>query len=159
MTGLGSFDFDEFKKLAKRFQKAVDDRVVDKLIRELLIELAYRAVAKIKLRTPVNTGDLRRNWLVGRVERQGNSYFVEIFNNLPYASFIETGFYTHWLPEEGEGNIFKYISGAKTEMQAGSNGVWVEGRFMVKISMQEIARELPAYIERRQAQLLRDILG
>ncbi|MEG6521134.1 HK97 gp10 family phage protein [Desulfotomaculum sp. 1211_IL3151] len=159
MADLGSFDFDEFKELAKRLQKAVDDRVVDKLIRELLIELAYRAVAKIKMRTPVNTGDLRRKWMVGNIERQGNGYFIEIFNNLEYASFIEKGFRAHWVPGEWEGNIFKYIPGAKTGMQVGKKGGWVEGRFMVEISMKEIERELPVYLERKQEQLLREILG
>lgn len=159
MSNLGSFDFSEFQNLAKRFQQAVDNQVVDKLIRELLIELAYRAVAKIKMRTPVNTGDLRRKWMVGNIERQGNSYFIEIFNNLEYASFIEKGFRAHWVPGEWEGNIFKYIPGAKTGMQVGKKGGWVEGRFMVEISMQEIEREIPVYLERKQEQLLREILG
>lgn len=159
MGGLGNFDFSEFRDLAKRLQKALDDQVVDKFIREFLIELAYRAVAKIKMRTPVNNGDLRHKWMVGQIERHGDSYVVEIFTNLEYASFIEKGFRAHWVPGEWEGNIFKYIPGAKTGMQVGKKGGWVEGRFMVEISMQEIEREMPAYLERKQAQFLRDILG
>lgn len=159
MGGFGSFDFSEFKELAKRFQKAVDEQVVDRLIRELLVEIAYRAVARIKMRTPVNTGDLRRKWMVGGIEKRGNSYAIEIFNNLEYASYVENGFRAHWVPGEWVGNQFMYIPGAKTGMQVGPKNGWVEGRFMMTISMQEIERELPAFLERKQVQLLRDILG
>ncbi|WP_273483617.1 HK97 gp10 family phage protein [Desulforamulus ruminis] len=159
MARLGEFDFQEFKELAKRLQKAVDDQAMDTLIREFLLEMAYRAVTKIKNRTPVNTGDLRRKWMVGRVEKTGNNYQVEIFNLLEYASFIEKGFRAHWVPGEWEGKIFKYIPGAKTGMQVGKKGGWVEGRFMVEISMQEMKQEFPAYLERKQAQFLRDLFG
>ncbi|WP_144882713.1 HK97 gp10 family phage protein, partial [Paenibacillus sp. IHBB 10380] len=75
-----------------------------------------------KKRTPVDSGELRRNWRVGRVIRQGSSYVVEIYNNTEYASFVEYG----------------HRNRDKTE--------WVEGRFMMTISMKQIERELPAYL-------------
>ncbi|MBU5486474.1 HK97 gp10 family phage protein [Clostridium sp. MSJ-11] len=115
MAGMGSFDYSEFKNMAKSFQKALDERVVERWIREFLLEMAFRAERKIKKRTPVGDygtyqsvikkgknkgqiktykkkgshgkvgGHLRRNWQVGNVVKQGNAYIVEIFNNVEYA--------------------------------------------------------------------------
>lgn len=153
------FDYSEFERLAKTFQKAIDERVVERFIRDFLLEMAYRAERKIKKRTPSNTGELRRNWQVGRVEKHGNSYVVEIFNNTDYASFVEYGFRSHFVPGEWEGKQFKYIPGHNKGMYVGPKNGWVEGRFMMTISMQEIERELPRYLEKRVTQLLNDIMN
>lgn len=85
MASWGKLDFREFEKFAKTLKKAVDERVVERFIQDFLLEMAFRALRKIKKRTPVDTGELRRNWKVGRVERRGNAYQVEIFNNTDYA--------------------------------------------------------------------------
>src|SRR5690606_17785831 len=136
MAKWGKFDFSEFEKLAKTFKKALDERVIERFIEDFLLEMAFRAERKIKKRTPVDTGELRRNWKVGNVERRGNSYVVEIYNNTHYAVFVEYGHRT------GK-NLTK----------------WVEGRFMMTISMQEIERELPRYLERRMGELLDNIMN
>ncbi|MGG1597616.1 HK97 gp10 family phage protein [Paenibacillus naphthalenovorans] len=136
MTKWGSFDFGDVERLAENFKKTLDERVIERFIRDFLLEMAYRAERKIKKRTPVDTGELRRNWMVGRVERHGDAYVIEIFNNAEYASFVEYG---HRTGEE------------LTE--------WVEGRFMMTISMKEIERELPRYLERRQMELLNQLMN
>ena len=136
MPKWGKFDFSEFERLAKTFKKALDERVIERFIQDFLPEMAYRAERKIKKRTPVDTGELRRNWKVGRVERRGNAYQVEIYNNTHYAQFVEYGHRT------GK-DLTK----------------WVEGRFMMTISMQEIERELPRYLEKRMTKLLNDIMN
>ncbi|MBB6670276.1 HK97 gp10 family phage protein [Cohnella nanjingensis] len=136
MAKWGSFDFGDMKKLADTFQKALDERVVERFLREFLMEMAMRAVRKIKKRTPVDSGELRRNWMVGNVERRGNSFVVEIFNNTEYGPYVEYGH------RSGPG---------LTE--------WTEGRFMLTISMKEIERELPRYLERRQMELLEQLMN
>lgn len=135
MSRLGSFDYSGFKDMAKSFQKALDERVIERWIREFLLEMAFRAERKIKKRTPVDSGHLRRNWQVGNVEKRGNAYVVEIFNNIEYASFVEYGH--------------------RTKNHKG----WVEGRFMATISMQEIERQLPKFLENKQVELLNQILN
>lgn len=136
MPRWGEFDFSEFERFAKAFQRALDERVIERFIRDFLLEMAYRAERKIKKRTPVDTGELRRNWRVGNVERHGDAYVVEIFNNTEYASFVEYGH------------------------RAGKDLTkWVEGRFMMTISMQEIERELPRYLEKRMVELLDNIMN
>ena len=141
MGRLGSFDCSEFKNMAKSFNKALNERVIERWIKEFLLEMAFRAERKIKKRTPVGVypnktgGHLRRNWQVGNVERQGNSYVVEIFNNVEYASYVEYGHRTR------------------------NHKGWVEGRFMATISMQEIEKELPRFLEKKQIELLNQILN
>ncbi|WP_217563065.1 HK97 gp10 family phage protein [Paenibacillus sp. GbtcB18] len=136
MAKWGNFDFSEFERLADNLKQAVDQRIIDGFFRDFLLEMAYRAERKIKMRTPVDSGELRRNWTVGRVERQGNAYVVEINNNTEYAAFVEHGHRTG-----------KDLTG------------WVEGRFMAMISMKEIEQELPVYLARRQAALLEQIMN
>lgn len=141
MARLGDFDFSDFKKLAKSFQTALDQRVIERWIKEFLLEMAFRGERKIKKRTPVGVypnktgGHLRRNWQVGNVQKQGNSYIIEIFNNVEYASYVEYGHRTR------------------------NHKAWVEGRFMAEISMAEMEREMPKFIERKQIELLNQILN
>lgn len=137
MAKWGSFQFDDMERMASNLKKALDERVIERWMREFLLEMAYRADRKIKKRTPVGeTGDLRRNWQVGQVQRQGNAFVVEIFNNTEYAPFVEYGHRTG-----------KELTG------------WVEGRFMMTISMKEMERELPRYLEKRQLELLEQIMN
>jgi hypothetical protein len=136
MATWGSFDINNLMRLAGNFQKALDDRVVERFIREFLLEMAYRSERKIKRRTPVDSGELRRNWTVGRVERRGSGYIIEISNNTDYASFVEFG----------------HRSGVDLTD-------WKDGRFMMTISMREIEQELPRYLERKQRELLNQIMN
>lgn len=135
MASWGKFDFREFEKLAKSFKRAVDERVVERFIQDFLLEMAFRSLRKIKKRTPVDSGELRRNWKVGRVERRGTTYVVEIYNNTDYASFVEFG----------------HRYGLDLTL-------WKEGVFMMTISMQEIEREMERRLQRRQMELLQNIL-
>lgn len=144
MSRMGSFDYSDFKNMAKRFNKALDKRVIERWIKEFLLQMAFRAERKIKKRTPVGVypegsgktgGNLRRNWQVGSIEKHGDSYVVEIFNNTEYASYVEYGHRTR------------------------DHKGWVEGRFMVEISMNEIERQLPRFLEKKQVELLEQILN
>lgn len=136
MAKWGEFKFDDLEKMAKRLKKSLDERVIERFMREFLLEMAYRAERKIKKRTPVDSGELRRNWKVGTVQRHGDALVVEIYNNTEYSSFVEYG----------------HRTGADLTK-------WVEGRFMMTISMKEIERELPRYLERRQRELLEQIIN
>ncbi|NGP58155.1 HK97 gp10 family phage protein [Paenibacillus thiaminolyticus] len=159
MAKWGKFDMKQFEQFAEALEKAVDQRVIERFIRDFVMEMAYRAERKIKKRTPVNNGQLRRAWQVGKVQRRGNAFVVEIFNNTEYASFVENGFRSHWVPGYWQGKTFVYDPDSKSGMQVGEKGGWVEGRFMMAISMKEIERELPKYLQKRQAELLNDIMN
>lgn len=53
MSRMGSFDYSDFENMAKRFNKALDERVIERWIKEFLLQMAFRAERKIKKRTPV----------------------------------------------------------------------------------------------------------
>ncbi|MNP63979.1 hypothetical protein D3C76_1594380 [compost metagenome] len=68
--------------------------------------------------------------------RKGNAYEVEIYNNTEYASFVEYGH------------------------RAGKNSTrWVEGRFMMTISMKLVEKEMPKFIEKKQIELLEQLMN
>lgn len=77
---------------------------------------------KTKERTPVDTGHLRDNWQIGAIEKRGDEYYIEVYNNVEYAEPVEYG---HRL-RGGKG--FK------------------EGVHMLELSLQEVQRQLPDYL-------------
>ena len=108
--------------------------------------LEARLLAKVIKRTPVGDypnssgkkgGTLRRGWTGGKnssavayadsltIHHFGDAYVIEIINPVEYASYVEFGHRT-----------------------ANHKG-WVNGRFMLTISEQEIQQAAPAIIEKK----------
>jgi len=139
--------------------KQVTESDMQRFTEQLVAELAGIALAKIIERTPVGEydqlvefttkdkkmvsftphtgkqgGTLRRNWTVGVVTRKGDLYEVEIVNNTDYASYVEYGH--------------------RTVNHAG----WVEGKFMMTITEQDLESIGPAIIERRLTAFLKGVL-
>lgn len=107
-------------------------------------EIAARLFAKVIKRTPVGTypsnsgkvgGTLRRGWTAGTnqavtsyadsltVHHFGDTYVIEIINPVEYASYVEFGHRT-------------------------ANGTgWVEGKYMLTLSEQEIRQSAPGILE------------
>lgn len=154
----GGFDFSALEKLAKDLQKEIDSGVIEQFIRESLHEIGMRTLARIKQKTPVGNGELRNSFQIGSVVKTAAGYEVEIFTNLEYASFVENGFRAHWVPGKWIGSTFVYDPGAKEGMQVGKKNSFVPGRFMVKISVKEIEDQIPAILERKQAQLIEKLM-
>jgi hypothetical protein len=97
-------------------------------------------MAEVKPRTPVDTGDLRNHWQVGRVFRVGDTLSVQIVNSMYYASYVEYG---HAKP---------YKSGA------GPGSVdWVEGYFMMTVSEEKIRTTMPRRFESALATYLKGL--
>lgn len=133
MANGGKFDFSEFEKFGKNLEemkKAFPDFLV-----ECVKELAYRLLAKTVPRTPVDKGELRRGWTIGQVNLTSNGADIEVFNPVTYAPYVEHGHRT-----------------------ANHKG-WVEGRFMMTISVQELERELPSIMEKKMKRFIEKYLG
>ena len=75
-----------------------------------LNNVSQKLIAKVKLKTPVSTGLLRRNW---RVKKDGDLARI-IYNNVRYSTYIEYGHRTR---------------GGKS---------FVDGRYMLTKSVKEI---------------------
>lgn len=140
-----SATYDELVALRDKLEAGANkDR--ERFMTECTKELAARLLRKIIKRTPVGQypsgsgrvgGTLRRGWTGGQksnaqkfadsftVTHKGDSYIVEIRNDVEYAPYVEYGHRTR-----------------------GGKG-WVQGQFMMTISEQELRRQAPAILEKK----------
>ena len=143
----GSFDYNEFKEFNASINKLKDN--VDMFISACARELAARLLAKVVKRTPVGQypsgsgkvgGTLRRGWTAGKsasayvqtlkISKSGKDYVIEITNPVEYASYVEFGHRTR------------------------NHKGWVEGKFMMTISEQEIQSSAPQILEKKIEKML-----
>lgn len=125
----GSFDFGQIRRLKQRIERMERDR--DAFCRDCAKELAARLQRKVKQRTPVDSGELRRNWTIGEIRTNGDHYEVDIINPTEYCGYVEYGHRT------------------------ASHSGWVPGHFMLTISERELQTAAPAIIERKLQAWLR----
>ena len=93
-------------------------------------------------------GTLRRGWTEGKnqsastyaqslkVHHFGDTYVIEVVNPVEYASYVEFGH------RQTPG---KYVPALGKRLKSG----WVEGKFMLTISEQEIERDAPRILENK----------
>ncbi|SDF61851.1 HK97 gp10 family phage protein [Sporomusa acidovorans] len=154
MAKWGTCDFKQLQQLQKKLDK-LQQIDMDKFCQDCAKELAARLLAKVIKRTPVgqyeeagkNGGTLRRGWTAtteaeaasGRgngkngveyaksltITKIGNVYQIEIINPVHYASYVEFGHRTR------------------------NHKGWVNGRFMLTISEQELDDQAPAILEKK----------
>ena len=82
----------------------------------------------------VNTGDYRRNWKSDKTARRsGKRFIVRFYNPLEYASHLEHGFRSHFVPGHWEGNTFVYNrDDPEGGMFVGPKGGYVRGHFTMR---------------------------
>lgn len=149
-----SATYDELKAFRDKFNTAVD-KGREEFLTDCTKELAARLLSKVIRRTPVGQypkgsgktgGTLRRGWTGGKkggagkfadtlkVTHHGNSYIVEIKNDVEYAPYVEYGHRTR------------------------GGGGWVKGRYMMTISEQELRRQSPAILEKKLRKFLSGLM-
>ncbi|XZJ78223.1 HK97 gp10 family phage protein [Clostridium perfringens] len=116
------FDYSEFEKFCTNMNRAADQ--FKNFLEDFLTKNALESLNKTKKRTPVDTGELRRNWEISSVVRKGADLVVYLYNSKEYASYVEDGHATR--NREG----------------------WVEGYYMATISIEEIERKMPQRFNR-----------
>ena len=132
MSRMGGFDARELRKLRDELEKLQEP---EEFMKDCAKELAARLLKMVVQRTPADTGTLRRAWPAGtssegyansvQVNHSGNVYEIAITNPMEYASYVEYG---HRTP---------------------NHKGWVPGKFMMKISEEELERIAPAILEQR----------
>ncbi|MFD2613543.1 HK97 gp10 family phage protein [Paenibacillus gansuensis] len=129
MAGIGDFNFDDLKDM----QKVVEamDRDFPRFMDECIREIAGRLLAKTIARSPVGvTGDLRRGWTIGQIQRTATGVQIEIINPVEYSLYVEYG---HRTPDHMG---------------------WVDGKFMLTLSIKEIEEEMPKLMDRKMQQFI-----
>lgn len=155
-------DIRQLKRLQRKMQK-LERAGLEKFCEDAAKELAARMLAKVIKRTPVGSyederigGTLRRGWTSKShreaelsstfgggdgaskfakdltVKKSGNIYEIELINPVEYGVYVEFGHRT----SNGQG--------------------WVNGRFMMTISADEVERAAPAILEKKLMKLLRE---
>ena len=139
-------DYGELKKMKEQIMQFGDPTQVDLFLTSCAKELAARLLAKVIKRTPVGQypagsgktgGTLRRGWTGEKqsnatayansmtVNKVGTDYVIEIINPVEYASYVEFGHRTR------------------------NHKGWVEGKFMLTISEDEIRNATPRILEKK----------
>lgn len=117
-----NLDMKELLEYSRNLAKGSD--AFEDFLKDFLIEMANRIIAKVKRkgRTPVDTGALRSSWKLGNLISDGKNISVQILNGMEYATYIEYG---HRI------------------VRNGAEVGWYEGRFMLKISIDEVRKQMP----------------
>lgn len=113
-NGLDSWE----RKLAKEIEKTYP-----KEFEKMVVKVALQLSGRVKERTPVETGRLRNQWRVGKIQRRGKEYYIEVSNNMEYALPVEYGHRTR-----------------------GGRG-FVPGAHMMELSLSELREKLPGYLQ------------
>lgn len=157
MGRMGNFDLSELKKLQEQLNR-VNEQEINDFLESCAKELAARLLHKVKKRTPVGNysheimvtakrdgkkhkkgerytkkvnpsgktgGTLRRAWTIKPVYWYDGYFVIEIVNPVEYASYVEFGHRT-----------------------ANHSG-WVQGRFMMTISEQELSEIAPNVLKKK----------
>lgn len=91
-------------------------------------------------------GTLRRGWTAGAsVQRQGSGYTIEVLNEVFYASYVEYGH----RQEPG-----RYVPAIGKRLKKG----WVEGKFMLTLSVKDVERMAPRLLEKELKKFLEECL-
>ena len=151
MGSYGSCNFDGIKELKRKL--ADQQQKIDEFMQECAKELAARLLAKVIKRTPVGQypagsgkvgGTLRRGWTGEKsqnattyaqslkIEHVGDVYRIEITNPVKYSPYVEFGHRTR------------------------NHKDWIEGKFMMTISEQEIQTIAPRLLENKIKKLLEE---
>ena len=96
-------------------------------------------------KTPVDTGELRRSWTVGDIRKQGDCYYIEVINPLEYAQYVEYGH------RQTPG---RYVPAIGKRLKKS----WVQGKFMLTLSENEIQKDMDKIIKQKLIQLLKEAI-
>lgn len=134
------FDISELEAFRDKLEKL--SKNTDKIARTIIEDIALRTLRATDKRTPVGVytvgrtgGTLRKGWYVTDVVKVGGSYEVYLKNDTNYASFVEYGHRTR---------------GHKS---------WVDGRFMMTISVDEVDRKVEQIQQATLERMIRKELG
>lgn len=116
------YSFEGFDALERQLAQMIEQEFPEEF-KQKVIDIAYELQGQVKQRTPHQTGVLQEGWKVGRLEKRGNEYYIEVYNNVEYVEPVEYGHRTR-----------------------GGKG-FVKGRHMMAISLEEVSERLPSYLQ------------
>ena len=163
MAKWGSCDFSQLQELSKRLDK-LEKSGLDQFTESVAKELGARLLRMVKKRTPVGVkpewvdpeilqkywsgyvgGTLRDAWKVLPIFKSGDSYIIRIINMTQYATYVEYGH------RQKAG----YVPALGVQLKDG----WVPGRFMLRLSLEDLEKNTPKWVEKKLERFLKEVLG
>lgn len=126
------YRFDGLDEWEKQLSQVIESQYPEEF-REMVIDAAKQLQGMVKEKTPVQTGRLQNEWRVGEIEKRGNEYYIEVYNNVEYVESVEYGH----RQEPG-----KYVPALGKRLVKD----FVPGKHMMELSLQELQRYLPDYL-------------
>lgn len=166
MAGMGKITTGDLHKFYTELQKLSSEAQADAFVEACAKELAARLLAKVIKRTPVGSypkaggkkgGTLRRGWTGGmrvsaaayaaalNVKYTNGMFSVEIINPVEYASYVEYGH------RQTPGRYVPAL-GKRLKQE------WVEGKFMLTISEDELSAIAPKVLERKLNKYMKGLM-
>ena len=104
--------------------------------------------------TKVTGGTLRRGWTVNnKVLMFGDTYAVNVFNNVFYCTYVENGH------RQTPGRFVPHICDPKTgKFGKKLKKSWVPGKHMLKLSTEELQKQAQSIVEKRVNQWLNEVM-
>lgn len=118
----GSINTAQFDEFVSHVKGEVNSSQLKKELRTGLRRVGSQALRGVKNRTPVDTGNLRRNWDIKGPFISSTLLSLEVYNGVEYAPFIEHGHRTR------------------------GGGGWVAGSHMLLKTMDEIEGQIPGLL-------------
>ena len=115
------YRFEGLDEWEQALSRAIEQQYPEEFKR-MVIDAAVQLEGRVKERTPKATGHLQGEWHVGDIEKHGDTYYIEVYNNVEYAEPVEYGHRTR-----------------------GGSG-FVKGRHMMTLSLEELQKKLPVYL-------------
>lgn len=140
---MNGFDDSELVAYMKKLEKA--QKIIDAEFMKAAKAIGLEFMRSVKIRTPKGlTGKLNQNWQC-EVNKKGNTYIINVFNTVEYASFVESGH---------RQEVGRYVPAIKRRLTK----PWVEGKFMMKLTEAEIEEKIPAIVQTIENKLA-EVLG
>ena len=128
----------------RQFREKLENINTDSLLKEIAADLAARLLRKVKKRTPVDTGELRRNWQVSNIRLFERFCVVEIYNSTEYAEYVEFGH------RQTPG---RYVPAIGKRLKR----AWVPGKFMLTLSAKELENMKDRIVRRKVEEWLKEV--
>ncbi len=116
------YSFEGLDKLEQQLSRMIEQEYPVEF-EKMVLQVAYELQGKVKEKTPKKTGRLQDSWKVGKIQRFGGEYYIEVCTNVDYAEPVEYGHRTR-----------------------GGRG-FVPGKHMMQLSLEEVAARLPGFLQ------------
>ena len=149
----------DFKKRLEKVKKELPNKLEEMAVSEgvKFVKEATKIVDREKIYASRNYKRSFHSDDKAKVE--GGKITVGVGNTANYASFVEKGFRSHFVPGYWQGNVFVYDRNAKGGMYVGPYKGVFEGRWVVKRALHTVKLTQNARLKRKIEEYLKQELN